>query len=171
MKPPTVTAQPDPAPAVRRWLAAITPTAWLALAVFMLGALVMLMYRPFQQIVHNDSAIYDYMAQCVLRGQVLYRDVIDSKAPGSLYLSALVMAVGKAFGWQDIIAVRAFYVLLAAGIYLRNRLVAVFAALLPLVSPDFAEMIVQGTRPKIPMIICGLLTLYLLAKDQPFWAG
>ncbi|MFL6278023.1 MAG: DolP-mannose mannosyltransferase [Blastocatellia bacterium] len=181
MKPTAVTAQPDTAPVMWHRLAAITPTAWLALAVFLLGALVMLMYHPFQQIVHNDSAIYDYMAQCVLRGQVLYRDVIDSKAPGSLFLSALVMAVGKAFGLQDIIAVRAFYVLLAgvlcamtflvARVYLRNNLVAVFAALLPLVSPDFAEMIVQGTRPKIPMIICGLLTLYLLAKDRPFWAG
>ena len=32
-------------------------------------------------------------------------------------------------------------------------------------------MVVQGTRPKIPMIIFGLLTLYLLAKDRPFWAG
>src|ERR1051325_4548729 len=142
MKPTAVTAQPNTAPLMRRWLAAITPTAWLALAVFLLGALVMLMYHPFQQIVHNDSAIYDYMAQCVLRGQVLYRDVIDSKAPGSLYLSALVMAVGKVFGLQDIIAVRVFYVLLAGvlcamiflvpGVYLRNRLVAVFAALLAL---------------------------------------
>jgi DolP-mannose mannosyltransferase len=176
-----VTSQQGGPQTLLRRLAAIEPTLWLALAVFVLGALVMLMYSPFKQIVHNDSAIYDYMAQCVLRGQVLYRDVIDSKAPGSLYLSALVMAVGKIFGVQDILAVRGFYVLLAgvlctltflvARIYLGSNLIAVFAAALPLVSPEFAEMIVQGTRPKIPMIIFGLLTLYLLAKDRPFWAG
>ena len=96
-----VTAQPGGPQTLLRRLAAIEPTLWLALAVFVLGALVMLMYSPFKQIVHNDSAIYDYMAQCVLRGQVLYRDVIDSKAPGSLYLSALVMAASRT-GRQDL---------------------------------------------------------------------
>ena len=139
------TTQPAAPQNLLRRLAAIEPSVWLALGVFALGACVMLAYSPFKQIVHNDSAIYDYMAQCVLRGQVLYRDCIDSKAPGSLYLSALVMAVGKLFGVQDIIAVRAFYVLLAgvlcaltflvARVYLGSNLIGVFAAVLPLVSP------------------------------------
>src|ERR1700742_4498490 len=106
------------------WLAGLDQAVYLGAAVFLLGAGVMLMYSPFKQIVHNDAAIYDYMAQCVLRGQVLYRDVIDSKAPGSLYISAIVMAIGKLFGVRDIIAVRAFYIVLAGVFCLTTFLVA-----------------------------------------------
>ena len=173
--------QKSPLRAFPWWAAGHRHVTVLAIAVFAIGAATMVMYRPLSQIEHNDSAIYDYMSQSVLRGQVLYRDVIDSKAPGSLYLSALVMAVGRVFGMSDIIAIRLFYVLLAgvfcsltflvARTYLRNSAAAVLAASLPLTSGLFAEMAVQGTRPKIPMIIFGLLTLLLLAKDRFFWAG
>ncbi|HEY3134797.1 MAG TPA: DolP-mannose mannosyltransferase [Blastocatellia bacterium] len=156
-------------------LAVITAVA------FITGAGVMLLYSPLRHMESGDSAGYDYMAQSILRGQVPYRDAIDSKGPGSLYLSALVMLVGRAFGIQDIIAVRLFYVLLAgvfsalvylvALAYLRSHLAATIAFAIPLVSEQFAEMVVEGTRPKIPMIIFGLLALLLIAKDKPFWAG
>src|SRR5262249_29997754 len=80
-----------------------------------------------------------------------------------------------------IFAVRLFYVVLAGVLcaltylvalaYLRSHLAAMIAFAIPLVSEQFAEMIVEGTRPKIPMIIFGMLTLLLIAKDKPFWAG
>src|SRR5262249_7177917 len=80
-----------------------------------------------------------------------------------------------------IFAVRLFYVVLAGVLcaltylvalaYLRSHLAAMIAFAIPLVSEQFAEMIVEGTRPKIPMIIFGMLTLLLIAKDRPFWAG
>jgi hypothetical protein len=165
----------------RPWLSKLTGRAVLLFLVFSLGATVMLMYRPFSQMEGGDSAVYDYMAQSIVRGQIPYRDAIDSKGPASLYLSALVMVLGKAFGLQDIIAVRVFCVLLVgvlcvityfvAETYLRSRIAAIIAFSIPLVSEQFAEMMISGTRPKLPMILFGLTTLLLIAKDKPFWAG
>src|SRR5690242_19455670 len=96
--------------AVASWFARKKEAVLIGVAAFIVGAGVMLMYSPRQHIEVADSAVYDYMAQCIVRGQVPYRDVIDSKGPGSLYMSALVMIVGKPIGLQDIIAVRLFYV-------------------------------------------------------------
>lgn len=162
-------------------LAGINVTAAIAIVAFLTGAAVMLAYSPTRQLAVGDSAIYDYMAQSIVRGQVPYRDVIDSKGPGSLYLSALVMVAGKTLGVQDILAVRIFYVLLGgilcaitylvAATYLRSRIAGAIAFSIPLMSEQFAETIVQGTRPKIVMIIFGLLALLLIARDRPFWAG
>ena len=163
------------------WLSKLSSRPVLLLLVFSLGVTVMLMYRPFSQMEGGDSAVYDYMAQSIVRGQIPYRDAIDSKGPASLYLSAVVMVLGKAFGVQDILAVRMFYVLLVgvlcaityfvAETYLRSRIAAIIAFFIPLVSEQFAEMMISGTRPKLPMILFGLTTLLLIAKDKPFWAG
>jgi len=155
--------------------------AAIGIAAFVAGAAVMLAYSPLRQMEAGDSAVYDYMAQCIVRGQVPYRDVIDSKGPGSLYISALVMFSGKEAGLQDILAVRIFSVLLVgvlcaityfvAELYLRSRIAAIIAFSIPLVSEQFAEMMVSGTRPKLPMILFGMTTLLLVARDKPFWAG
>jgi hypothetical protein len=162
-------------------LAGIKPAVAIAIVAVMIGVAVMLMYRPLRQMEGGDSAVYDYMAQSIVRGQVPYRDAIDSKGPASLYLSALVMVLGKAFRLQDILAVRLFYVLLVGALcvityfvaetYLRSRIAAIIAFSIPLVSEQFAEMMISGTRPKLPMILFGLTTLLLIAKDKPFWAG
>src|SRR5258708_7348948 len=159
----------------------IKPTVAIPVVAFLIGAAVMLGYSPLRQMEGGDSAVYDYMAQSIVRGQIPYRDAIDSKGPASLYLSALVMVLGKAFGLQDVLAVRVFYVLLVgvlcavtyfvAEIYLRSRIAAIIAFPIPLVSEQFAEMMISGTRPKVPMILFGLTTLLLIAKDKPFWAG
>lgn len=176
------------APGLRRRLKAlvslltrINMTGAIAAVAFLAASSVMLMYSPMRQVEAGDSAIYDYMAQCIHRGQVPYRDVIDGKGPLSLYLSAAVMAAGKSVGLQDILAVRAFYVLLGgllcatiylvAETYLRSRIAGVIAFSVPLMSGQFAETIVAGTRPKIPMIIFGLIALVFIARDRPFWAG
>src|SRR2546422_91224 len=120
----------------------------LAIAAFLLGAVVMLMYRPFSQLEGGDNAIWDYISQSIVRGQVPYRDVIDNKAPGAGYLSAVVMAAGRIAGLQDVIAVRLFYVMLAgllcaltylvAETYLQSRLAAIISFLVPLMSKDLA---------------------------------
>jgi hypothetical protein len=157
----------------------LTPV--LAMVAFLLGVTVMLMYRPLSQLEGGDNAIWDYVSQSIVRGQVPYRDVIENKSPGAGYLSALVMAAGKLAGLQDVIAVRLFYVLLAgllctftylvAEIYLKSRLAATIAFLIPLMSTDLAMMLISGTRPKLPMILFGLITLLLIARNKPFWAG
>jgi DolP-mannose mannosyltransferase len=159
----------------------IKVSAAIAVVAFLAASLVMLMYSPMRHVETGDPAIHDYMAQCIARGQVPYRDAIDGKGPGSLYLSAAVMAAGKAVGLQDILAVRVFYVLLGgilcaitylvAEAYLRSRIAGVIAFSVPLMSDQFAEMIVAGTRPKIPMIIFGLVALLFIARDRPFLTG
>jgi hypothetical protein len=142
---------------------------------------IMLAYRPWRQFEGGDSAIYDYIAQAILRGQMPYRDVVDIKGPIGPYLSAMAMAVGKLIGLRDIIAVRLFHVLmvgllsavtfLVAEIYLRDRLAAFIAFVVPLLPTHFALMTSSGTQPKLPMILFGMLTLLMIGKDKPFWAG
>jgi hypothetical protein len=141
----------------------------------------MLMYRPFSQAENGDSAFYDYFAQLILRGQVPYRDAIDIKAPGSFYLSALAMEAGRAVGVRDIIAARLLHILLAGLLsvvvylvgetYLRNRFSALVAVSTLLISQHFGLWTVGGGQPKLPMILFGMLTLLLTARDQPFLAG
>lgn len=153
----------------------------LGIAVFVFAVGLMLAYRPFSQMEIGDSAGYDYIAQSILRGQVPYRDVVDIKTPGSMYLSAFAMSAGKLVGLRDVIAVRLFQALLAgslslviflvARVYLRSLVGALIASVFPLMSYRFGEWTVGGTQPKLPMILFGMLSLLLIAKEKPFWAG
>lgn len=153
----------------------------LAVALFVLGTGVMLMYRPQNHVSVGDSAGYDYIAQSILRGQIPYRDVVDIKAPGSMYLSAFAMAAGKLLGVRDIIAVRLFQALLVGflsvviffvtRIYFRSTMAALIASVFPLTSYTFADWMIVGTQPKLPMILFGMLSLLFIGKDKPFWAG
>jgi hypothetical protein len=161
--------------------APLTRRVWLPLAVFAAAVVLAAMYRPFALPEGGDNAIWDYVAQCILRGQVPYRDVIEIKTPAAAYLSALAMATGKLFGSDTVLAVRVLFVLLVGVLcvvvylvgeaYLRNRPAALLACLVPLLAPELMVMMISGTRPKVPMMICGMLTLLFIAKDKPFWAG
>jgi hypothetical protein len=159
----------------------LTRRVWLPLAVFAVAVVLATMYHPFALMEGGDNAIWDYIAQCVLRGQVPYRDVIDNKTPAAAYLSALAMALGKLFALDTFLAARVLSVLLVGAlcvviylvgeVYLRSRLAALIACLVPLLAPNLIVMMISGTRPKVPMMICGMLTLLFIARDRPFWAG
>ena len=156
-------------------------TLLLAFAAFLIGLLVTLAHKPFIQPEGGDEAIWDYVAQCILRGQVPYRDVVEIKTPLSAYLSAGAMMVGRSTSLSDVIAVRllnsVFAGLLSAityligSEYLRNRLAACIAFLIPLVPTHFSEWIVSGTEPKLPMVLFGMLSVYFIARRMPFWSG
>ncbi|HXU39996.1 MAG TPA: DolP-mannose mannosyltransferase [Blastocatellia bacterium] len=175
------TKENEPGLSRRFWLSRFGSKPALLVLVFVFAATVMLMYRPFSQMEGGDDAIWDYISQSIVRGQVPYRDVIENKAPGAGYLSALMIEVGKLAGVRDVPAIRAGYVCLAgllcvltylvAEAYFHSRLAAILAFLVPLLSTDFAVMLISGTRPKLPMIVFGLCALLLIAKDKPFWAG
>jgi len=153
----------------------------LAIIAFLFGVAVTLAYRPWSQIEVGDPAVYDYIAQSILRGQMPYRDIVDIKGPVGSYLSALAMLIGKAAGLRDVIAVRLMNVVLVgllsmvtyavAGTYLRNRLAGIIASLFPLMPEHYVMMLIGGSQPKLPMILFGMITLLLIAKDRPFWAG
>ena len=153
----------------------------LTVLAFFVGATVTLLHRPFSRPEVGDPAIYDYIAQSILRGQLPYRDVVDIKGPGAPYLSAAAMLAGKLLGARDVIAVRALNVLLVgllssltflvAQTYLKSRAAGLIAFLVPLLRYQFLEFMIEGTQPKLPMIVFGLLSLILIARDKPFWSG
>src|SRR6476619_3256318 len=113
----------------------------LAVVAFLLGVAVALAYRPLRQTVRGDFAIYDYISQSILRGQMPYRDVIDPKAPASMYLSAMAMAIGKPMAMSNVVAVRLLDVLmvgflsaitfLVAEAFFQSRIAAFIALLVP----------------------------------------
>ena len=162
-------------------LARISNLRLLALAAFLIGVSVTLMHRPFTQPEGGDEAIWDYVAQCIVRGQAPYRDVVEIKSPLSAYLSAAAILIGRSAGLRDAIAVRLLNVLmvgllsattfLLAAKCLRSRLVACIAFLIPLAPTHFAEWVVTGTEPKLPMTLFGMFSLLLIARGRPFWAG
>lgn len=148
---------------------------------FLITVIVMLLYRKLNQPEGGDSAIWDYVAQCILRGQVPYRDVVEIKSPLSAYLSAAAMFIGKLVGIRDVIAVRLVNVLMAGllssvtyvlGVrYFGSRIAAAIAFVIPLTPSHLTEWVLGGTEPKLPMILFGMVSLLFIAKQEPFWAG
>lgn len=153
----------------------------LTLMAFVIGAAVVVMHRPFSRPEVGDPAIYDYIAQSILRGQMPYKDVVDIKGPGAPYLSAVAMLTGKLLGMRDVIAVRVLNIVmvgllsaltfLVGQVYLRSRAAGLIAFMVPLMRYQFVEFMIEGTQPKLPMIMLGLLALLMIARDRPFWAG
>lgn len=153
----------------------------LTLIAFFIGAAVILMHRPFSRPENGDPAIYDYIAQSILRGQVPYKDVVDIKGPGAPYLSAAAMFTGKVVGMGDVMGVRVLNVVmvgllssltfLVAQVYLRSRAAGLIAFLVLLMRYQFVEFMMEGTQPKLPMIVFGMLALLMIARDRPFLAG
>lgn len=153
----------------------------LAIIAFLISTLVMLSHRPLRQGEGGDTAIYDYIAQSVVRGQLPYRDVVDIKWPGAVHLSALAIVLGKPLGIREVIAIRLLNIVLVgllsaiiflvAESYFRNRNAAVIAFLLPLMEPRFIDWMVAGTEPKLALMVFGMLSLLLIIKDRPFWTG
>jgi len=153
----------------------------ICLCAFVFAVGIMLVHRPWSQIEVGDEAIWDYIAQSIVRGQVPYRDVVEIKTPLSAYLGALAIAGGKLVGMRDVMAIRALNVamigflsavtFLVGELYLRDRNAALVGFLVPLGFWHFAEWMVAGTEPKLPMILFGMLALLLIARDRAFGAG
>ncbi|HJQ25668.1 MAG TPA: DolP-mannose mannosyltransferase [Blastocatellia bacterium] len=167
--------------ALWRALTETSETRRVAAALFVFSTLVLISWRLFVQMEVGDAAIWDYVAQAIRRGQIPYRDVVEIKGPASAYLSALAMALGHAVGVRDVMAVRFMQILMTSALgvisyligesYLRQRVAALIACLFPLTSYHFVSWIEGGTQPKLTMIFFGMLSLLLIARDKPFWAG
>jgi hypothetical protein len=153
----------------------------IPVAAFCITIAVSFLYRPLSQPERGDPAIYEYIGQSILRGQVPYKDVIDPKGPGAMYLSALSMWAGRRLGIQDVLAVRYVYILLAGVLsmltaivatrFFGSKMAAIVAFLIPLVPSRYSLMIVEGSQPKLLMMLFGMSALMLIAMDRPFWAG
>ena len=159
----TIDSIPDPRPIGTAWplFSQIENLPRAGLIAFVISVVVMVLYRELSQPEGGDPAIWDYFAQCILRGQVPYRDVIEIKTPGSAYLSAIAMWVGSWVGIRDVIAVRLMQMALVgllstatylvAGEYLRSRTTALLAFMIPLTSAYYAGWMLAGTQPKLSM--------------------
>lgn len=131
--------------------------------------------------VSGDSANWDYFAQVIARGGVPYRDVVNIKTPLSAYISAVALLILRPLGLSDVIAIRLVYILLAALTvaltffvahhYFRSRRIALLAAAIMLSFDLFATSNSSGTQPKTPMIVLGLMALWAVKVNRPFWAG
>src|SRR5215467_159194 len=153
----------------------------IAAAAFWTTIGISFVYHPLSQPERGDPAIYEYIAQTILRGGVPYRDVIDPKGPGAMYLSAGAMWAGRRLGIEDVLAVRYVYILLAGVLlmltamvatrFFASRLAAILAFLIPLVPSRYSLMIIEGSQPKLLMMVFGMSALMFVALDYPFWAG
>ena len=153
----------------------------LLLLSFSAGFLIMLAHLPFTQPERGDPAIWDYISQSILKGQVPIRDVVEIKTPLSAYISAVAMAIVKPFGIRDIYAVRILNILMVGLLSLitymlgeeigLSRIAGFIAVLLPLMPDRFAEWIISGTQPKLPMILFGMLTMLFLFREKWLCAG
>lgn len=153
----------------------------LALLSCLISVVVLILYKPFARPEVGDPTIYDYLAQAILRGQIPYRDVVDIKGPGAPYISATAIFLGRIFRLGDIFSIRLLHLLLVgllsavtfqvANTYLNSRIAAVIAFLIPLLREPIAKTFIGGTQPKLPMMIFGLLTLLMIARNRPFVAG
>jgi hypothetical protein len=129
----------------------------------------------------GDPAMWDYVAQSIVRGQAPYRDVVELKTPLSAYISALVIVAGRAAGINELIAIRCVGIVLACLLlvvvfavteaYTNSRMAALIAVLAPLSVERFYSWGATGTEPKISMILFALLSLLLISKNKPFWVG
>src|SRR5262249_45059222 len=103
----------------------------------------------------GDQAMWDYMAQAILRGQIPYRNVDNIKTPLSAYISWAGILVGKAVGLDQLIAIR-YLGLVTAGLllvltfavtkaYTGSRVAAIISALAPLTLERFYYAASAGT--------------------------
>ena len=154
---------------------------WILFLVFAFAFFLILNNHSILVPERGDQAMWDYMAQAIVRGQVPYRDVVNIKTPLSAYISALAILVGKAFGFNQLIAIR-YVGLIEAGVlmvvtfavaraYTRSLLAATVSVLVPLTWERLYYFASAGTEPKLPMILFGMLSLLLIHKNKPFWAG
>ncbi|HEU4391724.1 MAG TPA: DolP-mannose mannosyltransferase [Blastocatellia bacterium] len=183
MPSPVIDSSALPVPLSQRLnsLGAQLTTRRIAICALVLGCVLASACSPFSQSESGDNAIYDYLAQSILRGQMPYRDAVEMKSPGSVYISAFAMLAGRLLGLSDVMAVRWLYILLTglfslilylvAEVYLRNRWGAIIAFLFPLMVTRIPAMFNGGTQPKLPMMIFALLSILCIQRDRPFMAG
>ena len=165
----------------RYWEYLVSKPACLYGALVLITAALFAMYRPLEQRVGGDPAVYDYIAQCILRGQIPYRDVVDIKGPGSYYITAAAMWLGRWIGLRDVLADRVAHGLMLAMLlaavfkvaieYLDSWIAGVLACFFIVMSSAFMYWMALGAQPKLPMAIFGLLSLLMIKRNKPFWAG
>ena len=143
----------------------------LALAVIVgavVIAILILRVLSFGYPMHTDARVYAYVAERLLDGQLLYRDVWEDKAPSFYYFYALVFAVGGA-RTETLIVTRHLLEAIGLGLLylLLRRLYGGGVALVGLGLAGLFSSTVALQRATLmaehPMLVFVLLSLLLLA--------
>ena len=153
----------------------------LIAAVLMLIATVVLwQYAPQSSKLDADSSIMIYAGQQILRGNPPYVSVAIVKLPLAPLVSAGGIAVGRVIGVDDILGGRFAFMLCAVltvgllfvvGTQLAGRIVGIFSGLILLGSEALGVQVTLGPEAKLPMVLCGMACLALIARRRWLWAG
>jgi hypothetical protein len=79
-----------------------TPWLEITLLILLLGILVSLVLAQANPLYHapnRDGGLFMYAGNQVLKGKILYVDIVDNKGPLIFYLNALGMFLGRGYRW------------------------------------------------------------------------
>jgi len=148
--------------------------------VFALAAFVYSQYGLYADLGTTNGIIL-YSGQKMAEGIPHYVSIFDVITPLGPMLAGLGVLVSKQLGWSDIYTVRLLFfvtgcfavvsVYLLGNSLFRSQRVGVFAALTFLGFFGFAQEIARGPYHKIPMVLFGVLSLFLTTQRRWFLAG
>ncbi|HYB98314.1 MAG TPA: hypothetical protein VEC57_04190 [Candidatus Limnocylindrales bacterium] len=153
---------------------------WAAVAVFLVACIYFAAFRPLERPLLLDAATWDYMAVELPRGLVPYRDVFLHKTPGTAFVGAVAAAVASAIGAEPVLGVHAFILLqgaLAPALLFllcrpcMERGAAVACSLSLLAYDQWVVAVLEGSQPKVPTLVFGLLCLVAAQRRKVAWSG
>ena len=132
----------------------------------------------FDGLLYADDGIHIYSAQQVIEGVAPYRSIFDLKGPGTPFIEATALVLGRSFGVDDVTTVRTaswiFSSAAVAGLFLLGRRIlgstsaALLAAAFFVAFWGFGIFAVSGPRAKTWAV--GLEIFALLAVARRSWS-
>lgn len=142
------------------------------IALTVIAFAVIVQYDPTNSRLASDQSYMVYAGQQILRGIPPYTGVTIVKTPLTALVAAGAIAVGRAAGWNDVLAARIGFMLLAAlliglmtllGKALDGRWTGVLAAVILLGFDGLASSSASGPSPKIVFTLFGVMALWFTA--------
>jgi hypothetical protein len=129
----------------------------------------------------RDEAIYTYGGQQMAHGVPPYTSIFDPKGPLAMLFAGVAASIARALGNNDVYSIRVAYFiascLTVVAVYLlsarlfRSPLAGVVAAVVFASFTGFAEDALSGPDAKTPGVLAAVLTMWLMARRQWFWAA
>lgn len=129
----------------------------------------------------RDESIYVYGGQQLTHGVAPYASIFDPKAPIATFICAIGVGLGHLFGVSGVLAIRVLFficsVLAVLAIYLlvlqvwKSVIGAVAAAVIMASYSGFARDALPGPDAKTPGVLFLVVSMWLAARRNWFWAG
>lgn len=168
------TSETAPAAGRRRRLDPLGPLmALAATAVFLV--------QGFDSVLTRDLALFSYAGQQTVEGLPPYVGVLNRAGPLAHLVPAVGVAVGRAVGIDDVLAMRLLMMLISVAcvwlLYVlcrdlfRSRLAGLAASSALLTFTGFVTYAVGGPREKTTLTLCVILVFWMVLKQRWMWAG